>query len=270
MKLLGTHNIPLGDIDLGERLREVDGHWVEALGALIKEQGQLTPIMVVEGGNGYKLVAGTHRVVAMTTAGFDKIRAEVYDAQGKDIETLIRLAEIDENLMRHELTPLDRGVFLAQRKVVYEALNPETKKGGDLGNQHTGGKKRLKLIFSFSQSTADKLGLGIDAVTRACRIGGLPADIRNRLSGTEFAKKEGELYNLTKVEPTDLPKVVKAMLRTDTPAPSVAVAAAEISGQPKKVEKSKDEKNLHTLRDTFKRSSPKVRKEFLAWAEGLE
>src|SRR5262249_37850363 len=42
---------------------------------------------------------------------------------------------------------------------IYEIKHPETKRGGDYGNQYTGGKDRLSEIISFSQDTVAKTGL---------------------------------------------------------------------------------------------------------------
>jgi ParB family chromosome partitioning protein len=65
-------------------------------------------------------------------------------------------AKIDENLIREELTVLERAEHLKRRKELCEAKYPETKKGGDKGNQYTDGKPRQSEIISFSQDTANK------------------------------------------------------------------------------------------------------------------
>jgi hypothetical protein len=40
------------------------------------------------------------------------------------------VVEIDEKLVRHNLTPAERARLTARRKELYEAAHPETKKGG--------------------------------------------------------------------------------------------------------------------------------------------
>lgn len=51
------------------------------------------------------------------------------------------------------------SIYLKQRKEIYEAKYPEARKGGNRGNQYTGGKPRQSEIISFSQATAAKLGV---------------------------------------------------------------------------------------------------------------
>jgi len=88
------------------------------------------------------------------------------------------LWEIDENLIRAELTELERAEHIKQRKVLYLLKHPETKHGGDHGNQHTGGKKRERQVANvgdlvtpvcFVKDTAVKTGMSEREVQRAVR-----------------------------------------------------------------------------------------------------
>ena len=49
-----------------------------------------------------------------------------YNFEGEKAEDLYTLAEIDENLSRHELDNVMRSKFMKLRKVVYDRLHPET------------------------------------------------------------------------------------------------------------------------------------------------
>lgn len=258
MKLIGTQDIAISEIDAGLRLREADPHWVEALAADIFENGQKVPVAVAKTKAGYRLIDGMNRLAAMSTQG-ETIRAEVFEPDPKNPEASIRMAEIDANLLRYELNPLDRGVFLARRKAVYEEMYPETKHGAQGG---VGGQRNENEIFSFSKNTAERINLSGRAVERAVRIGNLPADLRTRLAGTKIAKSEGELYALTKLDPARQHKIVDAVSRAENPMPSVAAASREIDGHV--VVTDDKEKKLQALKDAWNRAPAAAKKRFLA------
>jgi uncharacterized protein (DUF3084 family) len=93
------------------------------------------------------------------------------------------LAEIDENLIRRDLTATQRAKLIARRKAAYEATHPETKQGA-VGR---GGKKGAKFA-AFSEDTAKRTGksqrsIELDA-TRAKRLG---PDL-DRVEGTSLDK----------------------------------------------------------------------------------
>ncbi len=60
---------------------------------------------------------------------------------------------------------------LARRKEIYLELHPETKNGGDRGNQHTGGKQSQNDTVSFCQDTAKKTGKSKRTVERKASNG---------------------------------------------------------------------------------------------------
>jgi ParB/RepB/Spo0J family partition protein len=121
---------------------------VKALAASIKQIGLRIPITVrratkVEDGRdieAYEIVAGRHRYEAVCSLGAEEIACVVTD----DDDLHAQLWEIDENLMRAELSPSERASCTARRKEIYEALHPEAKHGGDRkGGGSPGGLARL-------------------------------------------------------------------------------------------------------------------------------
>jgi ParB family chromosome partitioning protein len=61
-------------------------------------------------------------------------------------------------LARNDLNLLERAEHLCHRKELYEKLHPETRKGGDHGNQYSGGKRSQNDNLAFSQSSIQSLG----------------------------------------------------------------------------------------------------------------
>ena len=118
---------------------------VEALAQSIKEVGLLNPITVTPD---LTLIAGYHRLEACKRLGWKDIPVQIMKLDGLKAE----LAEIDENLVRNELTVLEHAEALKRRKEIYEALHPKSKKGGSRGNQHTGGGVMERVLKKRSWS----------------------------------------------------------------------------------------------------------------------
>ena len=215
MRHLRTEDIPVDKIDQGDRLRPIDQSIASGLAELFTAHGQKTPIEVVAQPRGrYRLLAGAHRVTAAEINGWQTIRADIFELTGKtkaerDIE--IQLAEIDENLQRQELSPLDRAIFLGRRQELYEARFPGTKHGAQGGR---GGHRNEDENFSFSKATSQAIGMTDRTIQRATRIyKRLPADLRKRLQGTHLARSEGDLYALTQHGEDVQIQIVDACLR---------------------------------------------------------
>ena len=105
-----------------------------------------------------------------------------------------QLAEIDENLIRAELSPAERAAHVAARKAVYERLHPETKHGGDRKSKSRSQNAYLK---SFVADTAKKTGKHHGTVARDVKRGKDILDVA-ALAGTSL-DKGAELDALAKL-----------------------------------------------------------------------
>lgn len=112
-----------------ERMRKLRHELVDKLAETIEKRGLLQPIIVrpLPDYRGYVLIAGHHRLEAVRKLGHDTIRAEILEGLSAD---QARVAEIDENLIRADLTPSERAAHHAERKALYLKLHPETQQGG--------------------------------------------------------------------------------------------------------------------------------------------
>lgn len=258
MKELGLQTIPLDQIDDQDRLRPINPDHVQLLAENIQQMGQLLqPIAVRHLRDGaYKLMAGGHRLAAVRRLGWAEIPAFVFDATLDEA----RLAEIDENLVRHELNPLDRAVFLAERKALYERLHPETRHGAQGGR---GAKRNEGDTLSFSKDTAARVGLDERTIQRAVMIASrLAPDVRGRIAGSPIARTQSELVMLARLPPAEQRAVVDEMLAESPRARSVAAALRLISGgQP--AENNPDSDKFAKLVSLWGRSGPMARRDFL-------
>jgi N6-adenosine-specific RNA methylase IME4/ParB-like chromosome segregation protein Spo0J len=115
-------------INSDDRLRDLGENTVLGLMEAFQRVGQHQPIEVFgkETDATVKLGAGGHRLEACRRLGI-KVLCFHYD--GDDLDR--QLCEIDENLIREDLSQVDRALFLARRKEIYLIKYPETANGGD-------------------------------------------------------------------------------------------------------------------------------------------
>jgi ParB family chromosome partitioning protein len=209
------------------RLRRLDDERVEALVQSIQEVGLQSPISLrahsVTGvtpcnhnGKLYSVVAGQHRLEACRRLGWKEIPAFIVDLD----DARCQLWEIDENLVRAELTQLERAEHIRVRKIVYERIHPETRHGGDRGNQYTGGKPRQDPNLGscqhppcFVDDTAEKTGMSRTDIARSVhRAEAIDPEVKEAIRDMpEIADKGVELDALAAVEPEEQKAAVEAV-----------------------------------------------------------
>lgn len=226
-------HIPLDKIDAEDRLRLVNSDWVVTIADSIRARmaaGQpplIQPITVRPVGERYALVVGMHRYGAVGLVGLDTIQAIVRDLSDLDA----RLEEIDENLVRQELTAFDRAVFLAERRAVYEGKYPEATRGkkGALArwNDATG-----NLPLAFTEDASRRIGLDVTAVRKILKtFDSLSPASRDRIKGTWLSHNDSQMKSLSKHGPERQAALLDVLLREVDPAQSVAEAVAIVDGQ---------------------------------------
>ncbi|MFW9970144.1 MAG: MT-A70 family methyltransferase [Candidatus Odinarchaeota archaeon] len=118
--------IKIKDISVDERIRKsLNKIQVNRLSESINQIGLINPITITKK---KRLVAGNHRLHACIKLGWEKIPCVITTI---DDSLLLRLQEIDENLIRYELHYIERGQHLFERKQIFEKLDLVFNQGGD-------------------------------------------------------------------------------------------------------------------------------------------
>ena len=187
-------------INPGRRPANLDG--INELARSISEIGLLNPITIDQE---YILVAGLHRLEAAKMLGWTEIECNVCTLDALQTE----LAEIDENVVRTELSVIEYGELLERRKEIYESLHPETKAGQAQAagmNRAIGNNVSDKMsvtLRSFAQDTADKLGVSSRTVERTVQMmNGLTEDTREVFRHfPNYKLNQSNAMKLSRMEP---------------------------------------------------------------------
>ena len=223
--------IPINTIDASERLRELRPDWVDTFAEDIKAGEELPPIEVIEEAGSYRLLVGGHRLAAHLKLGRAEIVADVKDAATYPDDDACRMREIKENLVRAELTVLDRAVALAEWKRIYEAKNPLPKRGRPAAGEKI---DNLSNIFAerFSEAAARALGVNERSVQRDVEIASIDATVRRELALQPIADNQAELLALARQSVARQRKIAALLLDADSGIAYVEDAIAAIDKTP--------------------------------------
>jgi ParB-like chromosome segregation protein Spo0J len=135
---LTVRNLGLSGIAISPRRRALRPDAVDSLAASMKEIGLIHPITVRPAeGLGFCLITGRHRYEGAKLLKWKSIPAIVLE--GLDADEA-ELREIDENLIRADLTDAERAAHHARRQQLHQQKHPETKHGGDRKGKKSSGQ----------------------------------------------------------------------------------------------------------------------------------
>ena len=192
-----SEQIKLSLIYRSNTLRPLDRQHVKGLMVSMNEIGLLNPILVRRaihhnGGqpiDAYDIIAGGHRFETARALQWRTIECTILDHDSAHVE----LAEIDENLIRLNLSPAQEAAAMTRRKELYEMLHPETKHGGDRKTNQV-----AESATRFTQATAEKIGRSERTVRQIVAQGRALGPDLHRVVGTSL-DKTGELEALSRL-----------------------------------------------------------------------
>ena len=222
-------SIEIAKIDTTGRLRPINPTWSRAMSETLERGEKLPPIEVVERGDAYRLIAGGHRVDAHRLVGLTMIDAEVYSASAFADEAAIRLREIKENMLRFELTALDRAVHLATWKEIHEAAYTPPKRGRKSKkiDPEKLAQDSAAFSMSFSKAASEALRISERSIQVAVQIAsGIGQEIRERIAQAPIADVASELLQLSHQDDERQTAIVDLLLAEEPQAATVAEAIA--------------------------------------------
>lgn len=258
-----TEQIDVGVIYRSATARPLDKNNIQQLAQSIKEVGLINPISVRRavhhrGGQpieAFDIIAGGHRYEAVCSLGWTTIECKVVDLGDLQSE----LAEIDENIIRADLSAAQQAKALARRKEIYLILHPETAQyvaGAHAANKVLG--RDASANVSFASATADAVGKSKRTIEKSVEWGTKLADHIDDIQGTSLdsVRELDALVKLPKDKRAEL--VRRAKQNEQVSAKPVKIADAPLNDFETK------EKWIASIMAIWNRGSAEWREEFLA------
>lgn len=261
-------SIQISQIHVPPRLREVEEDHAGAIALSMEAHGLINPITVRyapakgKGATPYILVAGAHRLRGAKILGWTEIEAAIIEADQSEAQ----LVEITENLFRNELSALDRAVFVASYRDVWEQAHGKIKAGRPEKSGQVGpiSDNPIDLICaqtgsSFSEHLAERMGVSVRNIKRLGQIArSLSPAIRVAVRGTPAADNQSLLLSVAKRPPAEQQAIVSTMQAAQIDLPTVL---RQIKPAPAKV--SPQEAIFATLSTAWKKADEATRAKFL-------
>ncbi|BAY09465.1 ParB/RepB/Spo0J family partition protein [Calothrix sp. NIES-2098] len=183
--------VPINQILVGRNRRPIKGEKVDELKESIRANGLLNPITVDQKLN---LIAGLHRLTACKLLGLDAIACNIVTYQYAE---QARLAEIDENLIRNELEPLERSELWLERDRILERMGLRAKAGD---NQHTlKGGEMISPPLKRTVELAREAGYSERTFQHGKQIAkGIHPDVKQMIKGTAIAESPTALLKIAR------------------------------------------------------------------------
>ena len=193
-------------------------------------------------------LAGYHRYLALRELGWEEVPVVVVDLDALRAE----LATLDENIVRYELSELERAEMEARRREIYETLYPLARYGarrnivrverGGLNQDDDGGEDLAEIVSAryesdsvnddesadlpppYTQYAAEREGVTDRTVRNRLRIAEkLHPEVRDYIRGAPLADDQRGLLRLTRLEDSELQLAAARLIVEEGVPPRLAV-----------------------------------------------
>ncbi|TCP88959.1 ParB family chromosome partitioning protein [Rhizobium sp. PP-CC-2G-626] len=200
---VSLRDIDLRKIDISPKHRKTAPDFLAALSEDMTINGQITPIDVVEIEDRFRLIHGAARVGARKLQGLFTIRAVVTSGAAFATEASQRLRAIPTQLVRRDLTVLDKAAAVAEWRDLYE-VSIGVVRPGPKGNQSqvgTNSDDALQILSeqfagTFTEAAQRALSLSKMGVFRALKIASIDGSVREAIATHLLADNQAELLSL--------------------------------------------------------------------------
>ena len=182
---LDVVDIPISKVKVINRMRRTDENNVDDLIRSIKEIGLLHPIAVAKKDDGYLLLSGMHRLIAMEKIGANTITATVRE----DDDLINQLVEIEENLCSKKQNAIEEAQAIVLREQILIQLGRKAVVGS---NQYTEDKVT-------NEELAKQLGYTRRTYSYKKSVANLNPEAMDLLSETKFANSMMDMYRLQRL-----------------------------------------------------------------------
>ncbi len=269
--------LPVADIEIGERLREIDEVWAQALGAVMVREGQQTAIEVcrLPGRSGWTLVAGAHRLTGARHVGMEWIEARVVSSSADHR----RLREASENLWRKGLDPLARAAHVAELTRLHKlragidvardgrAVSAAVRWQKAVSDEADDATATIASAYGWSEQVGAEIGISARTVRDDLMLyrripAGLIASLRAVRS--PILLNAAQLKALAKLEEAEQHRVVELLIADTPEQPCRTVTDALGRLRPSKPVPDAETKRLSAFIGAFSRMSQGEKKAALA------
>ena len=155
---------------------------LESMASSIKENGQLAPIIVRKGKDGYELIAGERRWRAMQSIREDMIDAIVMDVTDKESA----LIAIVENVQREQLNAIEEAEALNKLNTEYDMTHDDIAKYTGKSRSHITNILRLNELIQYVKL---KLAAGSIEMGHARAVLALDATLQESIIKQAISRK---------------------------------------------------------------------------------